>query len=33
MKNLFGNFFFSYLLLALNVGAAVFLLTRPWLQP
>jgi hypothetical protein len=30
MKDLFGNFFFSYLLLAINVAAVVYLITQSW---
>ncbi len=33
MKDLFGNFFFSYLLLAINVAAVIYLITKSWLQP
>lgn len=38
MKHLFGSFFFSYLLVALNVAALVYLITlylntRPWFHP
>jgi hypothetical protein len=33
MKDLFGNFFFSYLILATNVAAVVYLITKSWLLP
>jgi hypothetical protein len=33
MKELFGNFFFSYLILATNVAAVVYLIAKSWLPP
>lgn len=33
MKDLFGNFFFSYLILAVNVAAVVYLITKSWFPP
>lgn len=31
MKELFGNFFFSYLLTAVSVAVAVYVVAAPWL--